>query len=143
MRRRAIGNMDTQNSPRPGLGGSHHLPPYSILYTSPQDSHPNDFLFQDSQLGVSKLLRLGLLRLWGAIILRADLGLRWVLKQSCSLRQKFFNGMSHAICMHENRVNSWLLVVGGQIVNLTPDLSFGHNLCFRCPNRQCKPILDV
>ncbi len=26
--------MDTQDSSRPGLGGSHHLPPYSILCTS-------------------------------------------------------------------------------------------------------------
>jgi len=25
-------NMDSQDSPWPGLGGSHHLPPYSILY---------------------------------------------------------------------------------------------------------------
>jgi hypothetical protein len=28
-------------------------------------------------------------------------------------------------------------------VKLTPDLSFGHNLCFRCPNGSCKPILDI
>jgi hypothetical protein len=26
---------------------------------------------------------------------------------------------------------------------LTPDLAFGHNLCFRCPNEQCEPILDI
>jgi hypothetical protein len=25
----------------------------------------------------------------------------------------------------------------------TPDPSFGHNLCFRCPNEQCEPILDI
>ncbi len=30
-----------------------------------------------------------------------------------------------------------------QIVNLTFNLSFDHNLCFRCPNGQCKPILNV
>ncbi len=40
---RATGNMDTQDSPRPGLGGSHHLPPYSILWTSPWGPHPNGF----------------------------------------------------------------------------------------------------
>jgi len=51
--------------------------------------------------------------------------------------------MLHAICTHGNRVDSWLLVVGSQIVNLTPGSSFGHNLCFRCPNGQCKPILDI
>ncbi len=37
------GNTNTQDSPRPGLGGSHHLPPYSILCTSPQGLHPNGF----------------------------------------------------------------------------------------------------
>ncbi len=37
------GNTDTQDSPRPGLGGSHHLPPYSILRTSPWGPHPNEF----------------------------------------------------------------------------------------------------
>jgi len=25
-------NSDSLDSPQPGLGGSHHLPPYSILY---------------------------------------------------------------------------------------------------------------
>jgi hypothetical protein len=41
--RRATGNTDTQDSPRPGLGGSHHLPPYSILCASPRGLHPNGF----------------------------------------------------------------------------------------------------
>jgi hypothetical protein len=41
----AMGNTDTQDSPRPGLGGSHHLPPYSILCDSPRDPHPNGFSF--------------------------------------------------------------------------------------------------
>ncbi len=38
---RATGNSDTQDSPRPELGGSHHLPPYSILYASSRGPHPN------------------------------------------------------------------------------------------------------
>ncbi len=50
----ATGNMDTQDSPRPGLGGSHHLPPYSIFCTSPQGPHPNGFLSRDSQVGGPK-----------------------------------------------------------------------------------------
>ncbi len=36
-----------------------------------------------------------------------------------------------------------LFVVGNQIANLTPILSFCHNLCCRCPNRSCEPILDI
>ncbi len=34
-------------------------------------------------------------------------------------------------------------MVGSQIGNLTFGLSFGHNLCFKCPNGSCKPILDI
>jgi hypothetical protein len=51
--------------------------------------------------------------------------------------------MWHATCTQGNQVDSWLLVVGSQIVNLTPDFSFGHNLCFICPNGSCNPILDI
>jgi len=51
--------------------------------------------------------------------------------------------MSHATYTQGNRNNSWFLVVGSQIVNLTPDLSFGHNLCLKCPNGPCVPILDI
>jgi len=51
--------------------------------------------------------------------------------------------MLHATCTQGNRVDSWLLVVGRQIPNLTLDPSFGHNLCFRCLNGSCKPILDI
>jgi len=35
--------MDTQDSPQPGLGGSHHLPPYSIFCGWPRRLHPNAF----------------------------------------------------------------------------------------------------
>jgi hypothetical protein len=89
------------------------------------------------------LLRLGLSQLWGAITLRADLWLRWGIQQSCSPHREPFNGMLHAICTHGNRVDIWLLVVGSQIANLIPDPSFGHNLCCRCPNEKCEPILDI
>jgi hypothetical protein len=79
----------------------------------------------------------------GRITSRANLQLQWVLKQSCNLRQELSNGMSHIACTQGNRVDSWLLMVGSQTDSLTCDLSFGHNLCFRCPNGQCEPILDI
>jgi hypothetical protein len=72
-----------------------------------------------------------------------NIRLRWGLKQSYSPCQEFFNGMSHATYTQESRGDSWLLVVGSQIANLTPDLSFGPNLCFRCPNGLCEPILEI
>ncbi len=43
MLERAMGNTDTQDSPQLELEGSHHLPPYSILWTSPRGPHPNGF----------------------------------------------------------------------------------------------------
>ncbi len=49
---RTTDNSDTQDSPWPGLGGSHHLPPYNILYSSPWGPHANGFLSHDSQVGL-------------------------------------------------------------------------------------------
>jgi hypothetical protein len=97
---------NSQDSPLPGLGGSHHLPPYSIFFASPQGPHPNGILSQDSQMGVLKLPKLGLSRLWGPITLCADLRLRWGLKQSCSPHQELSNSISHATWTQRNRVNS-------------------------------------
>jgi hypothetical protein len=140
---RAIGNTDTQDSPRPGFGGSHHLPPYSILCSSPQRLHPNCYFSRDSWVGVPKSRQMRLLWFWSPITLRVDLQLRWSLKQSYSSRWELFNDMWHAPCSQVNRVDSWLFVVGSQTGNSTLDPSFGHNLCFRCPNEQHKPILDI
>jgi hypothetical protein len=137
------GNTDTQDSPRPGLGGSHHLPPYSILCDSPRDPHPNGF----SLSGVPKSRPAGLPGLWSPITLREDLGSKCGLKQSCSSRGELSNGMSHVIWSQVFRVDSWLLMVGSQNWQTpgssTPGPSFSHNLCFRCPNEQCEPILDI
>ncbi len=51
--------------------------------------------------------------------------------------------MLHVICTQGNRGDSWLLMVESQTSNLTPGSSFGHNLCFRCPNGWCEPILNI
>jgi hypothetical protein len=58
--------------------------------------HPNVILSQDSQVGVSKFPKLGLLQIWKPIILCVELWLKWCLKQSCSPRQKLFNDIWHA-----------------------------------------------
>jgi hypothetical protein len=128
------GQLDSQDSPRLRLGGSHHLPPFNILCASSWGPHPNGILSRDSQMGVPKLPKLGLSRLWGPITLHANLKLRWVLKQHCSPCQELSNGIWHTTYTQGNWVDSWLLVAGSQIANLTPSRSFGHNLCFKCPN---------
>jgi hypothetical protein len=94
-------------------------------------------------MGVLKFPQLGILQLWGCITSRAYFWLQWGLKQSCSPCQDLFNNMFHVTFTPKNWIDSWLLVVGSETANLTPNLSFDHNLCFRCPNGQCEPILDI
>jgi len=138
-----MGITDTQDSPRPGLGGSHHLPPYSILCDSPRNPHSNGYFSRDSHAGVPKSRQMGFPRLWSPITLRADLRSRCGLKQSCSSRWEFSNAVSHSRIGHREEVDSRLFVVGSQTSNSTPGPSFGHNLCFRCPNEQCELILNI
>jgi hypothetical protein len=136
-------NSNSQDSPWPRLGGSHHLPPYSILCASPRGPYPNGILSRDSQMGVPKFSKLRLLQLWGPITLCAYLRLRWSSKKICSTCRELSNGMLHATCTQGNQINSKLLMVRSQIGNLTLDLSFGNNLCFKCPNGSCELILDI
>ncbi len=135
--------MDSQDSPQPGLGGSHHLPPYSILCASPRGPHPNGILSRDFQGGVPKFPNLGLPQLWRPITFSANLWSIWGLMKSCSSHRKLSKGMWHATYTQGNRVDSRLLVVRSQIVNLTLGPSFDHNLCFRYPNGSSEPILDI
>ncbi len=88
-------------------------------------------------------IELGLPQLWGPITSCANLRLQCGLKQSCSLCQDLSNGMLHITCTRGNQGNPRLLMVGSQIVNLILGLSFGDNLCFRCPNGSCEPILNI
>ncbi len=80
------GHFYTQDSPRPGLGGSHHLPPHSIFCSFPPRLHPNGSFSQDSQVGVPKLSRVGVSGLWTAIAPRPKLGSGRALNQSCISR---------------------------------------------------------
>jgi hypothetical protein len=94
-------------------------------------------------MGVLKSPRPGVLQLCETITSGLNLWLGRGLNQSCSPRWELSNGMSHTTYTQGNRVDSRLPVVGSQIANLTPDLSFGHNLCCRCPNGSCELILDI
>jgi hypothetical protein len=136
-------NMDSFDSPWPRFGGSHHLPPYYILCVCPWDLHSNGFLSHDSQGGVPKLSRFGLSKLWKLITPSLDLWLRWGLKQTYSSLQELFNGVSHYIWTHRDRIDSQLLMVRSQIGSLTPGPSFDHNLGCRCPNGSYEAILNI
>jgi hypothetical protein len=136
-------NTNSLDSPRPGLGGSHHLPPYSILCVYPWHLHLNDFLSRDSQGGVSRLSWFGLPGLWELITPSSDLRLGWGLKQTCSSPQDLSNGVLHSTYTHRRRVDSWLLVIGSQNVSLTPSPSFYHNFYCICLNGSYKAIFDI
>ncbi len=140
---RAKSNTDTQDSPRPGLGGSHHLPPYSILCSSRRRWHPNGYFSRDSRVGVPKLSRVGVPGLWTPISPDCRVRSQRGLKQSCSPRRELSNAMSHFQIGCREEVDFRLLVVGSQTASLTSGPSFAHNLPFRCPNAQCEPILDI
>jgi hypothetical protein len=94
----------------------------------------------NSQLWIPKV---GLSQFWGPITLCLNLQLQWNMKQSCSYCRELSNVMSHPTCTKGNRVDSWLLMVGSQTADLTLGLSFGHNLCSKCPNGSCELILDI
>jgi len=135
--------LDSFDSPRPGLRGNQHLPPYSILCVTPQEPHPNGTFSRDSQGRVLKLSQIELPGLWTLISPSSDLRLEWGLNQSCSSPQELSNAPSHSFCRRREEVDSWLLVVGSQIAGLTLGPSFAHNLGYRCPNGLWEAILDI
>ncbi len=121
---------DSQNSPQRELGGSHHLPLYSIICASPRGLHPNVILSQGSQF-------------WRLITFCVNLRLKWSHKQSCSPHWELSRYMWHVTCTQVNQGDSWLLMVESQINNLTPGPSFSDNLCFKYSNGTCKLILNI
>jgi hypothetical protein len=137
-------NTDSQDSRQPKLGGSHHLPPYSILWAWPWVQHPNVILSRRSQVGVPKFPKLRFLQLWRPITFRVDLWFKCNLKQSCNPCWELFNNMLHAAWTQGNWGDFLLLMVKSQIANLIPSPFFGRNLCFKCLNGSCGPIfLDI
>ncbi len=137
------GHFDTQDSPRPGLGGSHHLPPYSILCSSPLRLHPNGSFFPGLPSWSPEIVPIGVPGLWELITPDCRVRSRRGLNHSCSLPRDLSNTLSHSQIGCWEEVDSRLLVVGSQTTSLTPDPSFAHNLGYKCPNDQCEAIFDI
>jgi len=57
--------LDSQDSPRPKLKGSHHLPPYSILCASSQGPHPNGLFVLGFRKGSPETTKVGFSQLCG------------------------------------------------------------------------------
>jgi hypothetical protein len=144
------GQLDSLDSPRPELEGSHHLPPYNILCASPPRLHRSGSFSRDSQVGIPKLswncletVPGGVPGLWELISPNCRVGSRRSLNQSCNPRRALSNDVSHSQIGCREEVDSRLLVVGSQTTSLTPGPSFAHNLGWRCPNGQCEAIFDI
>jgi hypothetical protein len=120
--------LDSFDSPRPRLRGSHHLPPYSILYSFPSHLHPNGTFSWDFQSGIPKLSQFGLPKFWAFITSYSDLWLGWGLKKTCSSPWELSNGVSHSTCTHRDQVDSRLLVVESQITALLSTITCAANV---------------
>jgi len=143
-------HFEPQDTPRPGFGGSHHLPPYSIS-AMPRRDYTQMALFPGTPKLESRncprwspeIVPGGVPRLWELITPDCQVWLRRGLNQTCSPRQDLFNDVSHSQFGGREKVDSRLLVVGSQTASLTPGPSFAHNLGYRCPNDQCEAIFDI
>jgi len=140
------GHFGPQDTPRLGLEGSHHLPPYSILAPLRQD-YIQMVLFPGTpkleSRNCPKTVLVGVPRLWTLVTPDYRVWSQWSLNQTCSPRRDVSNAMWHSRFGGREEVDSWLLVVGSQTASLTPGPSFAHNLGYRCPNGQCEAIFDI
>ncbi len=137
--------MDSQDSPWPRFERSHRLPIIIFLWLAIGVVPKCHFVlgFPIWKLGVLKFPKLRFQKLWKLVISCANLQLKWHLKQIFIPFWELLKYILHATYMHVIQDDFWLLVVGNQIDTLTPDLSFGHNLCYKYSNGSCKPILDI
>jgi len=137
--RRATGNLNSQDSPWPGLGGSHHLPPYSILCASSWGPHPNDIF----PSGNPEIVKVGTLMTLGAYNFSCRPRVEMKSKAKLYALSRAFQWYV-ASCLHASK-SGWFLTFNGRELNCQFDSRpfFGHNLCLKCPNGWCEPILDI
>ncbi len=125
--------MDSQDSPRPGLGESHHLPPYSILCGFLRHLHSNGFLSRpglDSRDFAKALFAQTSDRheVWSKLVALLE-GFPTVCRTLLAdpgvglIPDFYWSGVKPLV---------WL-----------PTLLFCHNLCCGCPNGPCEPIFDI
>ncbi len=138
------GHLDSLDSPRPKLKGSHHLLVFSVAL---RRGYIQIALFPRTPKLESRncpeIVPVGVPRLWELITPNCRVGLQRDLNQSCNPRRDLSNDVSHSQIGCQEEVDSRLLVVGSQIDSLTPGPSFAHNLGCKCPNGQCKAIFDI
>ncbi len=140
------GHFGPQDSSRPGLGGSHHLP--HIVYSA---ACGGGYIQMAQIPGTPKLesrncpeiVSVGVPGLWALITPDSRIQSQRGLNQSCSPGRDFSNAVLHSQIGCREEVDSRLLVVGSRTASLTPGPSFAHNLGYRCSNGQCEAIFDI
>ncbi len=140
------GHFRPQDTPRPELGGSHHLP--LIVFSAPlHRGYIEVALFPGTpkleSRNCPKTVPSEVLGLWAFITLDCKVWSQRRSNQTCSPRRDLSNDVLHSQFGGQEEVDSRLLVVGSQTASLTPGPSFAHNLGCRCPNGQCEAIFDI
>jgi hypothetical protein len=133
-------NTNSQDSPQPILKEVTTFLLIVLFVLVHEDYTLMSFCLRTPKLQVPKFPKLGLPWLWRPITFYANFRLRCDFKQSYSPHREIFKDMQHATFTQVNQGDLQLLVIGSQIGRLTPDPSFGHNLCFKYRNGSCEPI---
>ncbi len=136
-------NSNSQDSPQPKLGGSHHLPPYNILCAWARDQHPNVILSSKCHfvLGLPsespEIPTIGILAILGAHNFACKPPIKMSFETKLQPYQELSIGMSHATCWKENRGDSRLLVVRNQIGSLGSVRVHSFTLSYTPMNMKC------
>jgi hypothetical protein len=119
--------------------GSHHLSPYSTICASTRPTSKWYFV-PGLPNGSTKIRKVESLATLGShnFVCRPLIELRS--KAKLYPLSRFFQ---QYVARHLHARKSGRFPTFNQTTNLIPDLSFGHNLCFRCINGSCEPILDI
>jgi len=140
------GHFGPRDTPRPRLGDATTIP-HIVYSVTLRHTYIQVTLFPGTpkleSRNPTKCPGFGLPRLWEVIAPRPDLGSWRGLNRSCSPRRDLSIDVSLSRIGHQELVDSRLLVVKSQTVNLTPGPSFTHNLGCRCPNWECEGIFDI
>jgi hypothetical protein len=144
------GQLDSLDSPRPGLG-SKPVPYSPIVYSvTLRGTHARMSLFPRTprtpgleSRNCPEIVPGGVPGLWQLITPDCKVWSRQDLNQTCSPCRDISNDVLHSQFGGWKEVDSRLLVVGSQIASLTPDPSFAHYLGYRCRNDQWEAIFYI
>ncbi len=137
----ATGNSDSYDSPWFGLGEATTFP--LILYSMPLHEGHIEMVFcprtpkwesRNSQLGIPATLRAH------NSLCRPLIEMRSEAKLYSSLRAFQWYVACH---LHARKMGRFPIFSGRESNYQLDSRPFFHNLCFRCPNGSCEPILDI